>query len=179
MNICVYCASSDQVKDSFKQEAFLLGDYIGQQGHTLIYGGATGGLMDAVASAVKKKSGDIIGVVPRLILEKGRKSLLPNQLFEVETMNERKELLKELSDVFVVLPGGFGTLDELFDTIASGMLGYHDNKTILVNSQGYYNGILRQIEQMQAENLGYKNAQSNLLICNSATECISLLESMA
>ena len=155
MNICVFCASSDGVSEAFKEEARVIGRFIATGGHTLVYGGATGGLMDAVAETVAEQQGEIIGVVPELIVEKGRRSTLPMQLFEVADMSERKEMMKELADVFVVLPGGFGTYDELFDVLASGMVGYHDKPLALVNTDDFYAGIKQQIRRMTTENVGY------------------------
>ena len=112
MNICVYCSSSDQVCDEFKQLATEFGKWMAVKGHALVYGGATGGLMSAVAQGVADAGGDIIGIIPDCIVEKGRKSDLPTELFVVGDMAERKTMLKEYADVFVVFPGGFGTLDE-------------------------------------------------------------------
>ena len=87
----------------------------------------------------------------------------------------RKELLRKYSYGFVVLPGGFGTLDELFDVVASGMVGYHDKQTILVNSDDYFAGLLQQIDRMTAEGLGYKAREAGLHICQSAEECTAWL----
>ncbi len=178
MNICVFCASSDSARDFFKDEARVVGRYIAENGHTLVYGGATGGLMQAVAETVSEKGGEIIGVIPEMIVAKGRKSDLPTQLFEVADMSERKELLKEYSDVFVVLAGGFGTYDELFDVLASGMVGYHDKPTILVNSDDFYDGILRQIRRMTDENVGYVSRTSGFYVCQSAEAAVQKLREL-
>lgn len=178
MNICVFCASSSQVNTVFQSEARSIGRFIAQDGHTLVYGGATGGLMDSVAEATHEFGGEIIGVVPDLIVENGRKSDLPSQVFQVETMSARKELMKEYADVFVVLAGGFGTLDELFDVVAAGMVGYHDKQTVLVNSDNYFTGLLTQMERMKQEGLGKKPNEVGLHICQSAEECIAWLEKM-
>ena len=110
MNICVYCSSSDQVCDEFKQLATELGKWMANSGHTLVYGGATGGLMGAVAEGVAAAGGDIVGIIPECIVDKGRKSDLPTELFVVGDMAERKTMMKEYADVFVVFPGGFGAL---------------------------------------------------------------------
>ena len=115
MNICVYCSSSDQVRDEFKQQATEFGNWLADKGHTLVYGGATGGLMSAVAQGASNAGGDIVGIIPDCIIEKGRKSDLPTELFIVGDMAERKSMMREYSDVFVVFPGGFGTLGEVFD----------------------------------------------------------------
>ena len=110
MNICVYCSSSDQVCDEFKQLATELGKWMANSGHTLVYGGATGGLMGAVAEGAAAAGGDIVGIIPECIVDKGRKSDLPTELFVVGDMAERKTMMKEYADVFVVFPGGFGAL---------------------------------------------------------------------
>lgn len=175
MNICVFCASSNEVGEVFRNEARELGHFIADHGHTLVYGGATGGLMDAVAEAAHEHNGEIIGVVPDLIVEKGRKSDLPTQMFVVGDMSERKELMKEYADVFVVLAGGFGTYDELFDVVASGMVGYHDKPIYLVNTDNFYAGIKLQIERMVAEKVGYLSRVSNFHIVDTIAEAIQEL----
>lgn len=156
MNICVYCSSSDLVCDEFKQLATEFGKWMAKSGHTLVYGGATGGLMGAVAEAVANVEGDIVGIIPECIVEKGRKSDLPTELFVVGDMAERKTMMKEYADVFVVFPGGFGTLDEMFDTISSCMVGEHDKQTILFNPDNFWMGLLLQLDKILKEGLGYK-----------------------
>ena len=171
MNICVYCSSSDQVRDEFKQLATEFGKWMAQKGHTLVYGGATGGLMSAVAEGAANVSGDIIGIIPECIIEKGRKSDLPTELFVVGDMAERKTMMKEYADVFVVLPGGFGTLDEMFDTISSCMVGEHDKPTILFNPDNFWEGLLLQFDKILKEGLGYKFTRNgNLKVVGTLDE---------
>jgi uncharacterized protein (TIGR00730 family) len=132
------------------------GKWLANNGHTLVYGGATGGLMSAVAQGASDAGGDIIGVIPDCIIEKGRKSDLPTELFIVGDMAERKSMMKEYSDVFVVFPGGFGTLDEMFDTISACMVGEHDKPTILYNPNNFWEGLLVQFDCIMHEGLAYK-----------------------
>lgn len=136
-----------------------LGNWIAEHQHTLVYGGATGGLMTSVAQAVSDARGDIVGVIPDVIVEKGRKSELDMQLFVVDTMSERKELMKEYADVFVVLPGGFGTLDEMFDVVSAAMVGEHDKYTIVFNPNNYWEGLKMMIDKMNAEGTAYKSSE--------------------
>ena len=89
MNVCVYCSSSNQVCDEYKQQATKLGKWLAENGHTLVYGGATGGLMSAVAQGSADSDGDIVGIIPECIIEKGRKSDLPTELFVVGDMAEQ------------------------------------------------------------------------------------------
>lgn len=171
MNICVYCSSSDQVCDEFKQLATDFGKWLADNGHTLVYGGATGGLMSAVAQGASDAGGDIIGIIPDCIIEKGRKSDLPTELFVVGDMAERKTMMKEYADVFVVLPGGFGTLDEFFDTISACMVGEHDKLTILFNPNNFWEGLLLQFDKIRNEGLGYKFSRNgNLVVVDTLDE---------
>jgi uncharacterized protein (TIGR00730 family) len=160
------------VSETLKNQAVIIGKFIAENGHTLVYGGATGGLMDAVAQSTRKNGGEVIGIVPEVIVENGRKSDLPTQLFVVKDINERKAMLKEISDIFVVLPGGFGTLDEFYDTITSSLLGYYNKKIYLVNYENFYEGVILLIKNMTKENLGYVNRKNNLVITESAEDTI-------
>ncbi|HEY5593455.1 MAG TPA: TIGR00730 family Rossman fold protein, partial [Paludibacter sp.] len=108
MNIAVFCSSSNNISDHYKQTAFRLGELIAESGHTLVYGGATGGLMDAVAEGTLNKNGKIIGVIAQAIILMKRQSSLPTELIVVETMSNRKDKMRTMSDVFVVLPGSYG-----------------------------------------------------------------------
>ena len=171
MNSCVYCSSSDQVCDEFKQQANEFGKWLASKGHALVYGGATGGLMSAVAEGASESEGDIIGIIPECIVEKGRKSDLPTELFVVGDMAERKTMLKEYADVFVVLPGGFGTLDEMFDTISSCMVDEHDKPTILFNPDNFWTGLLLQFDKILKAGLGYKFTRNgNLKVVDTLSE---------
>ena len=175
MKICVYCASSPLASETLKNQATVIGEFIAENNHTLVYGGATGGLMDAVAEAVSQRNGEIIGIIPQLIIDNGRKSNLPTELIVVKDMNERKAKLKEISDVFVVLPGGFGTLDEFYDTITSGLLGYFDKKIYLVNYDNFFEGVIIMLKNAIRENLGYCNRKNNLIITESAEKTVEML----
>ena len=151
MNIAVFCSSSNHIADNYKQVGFRLGELIAESGNTLIYGGATGGLMDSVSEGAASKGGQIIGVIPQAVIRMKRQSSLPTQLITVETMSERKATMKELSDIFVVLPGSYGTLDEMMDIVTSAVVGEHKKPLILVNQSGFYNQFLAQIQLMRDE----------------------------
>ncbi len=179
MNISVFCASSDSVKEEYRIQAKQLGNWIARNEHTLVYGGATGGLMQAVALGASELDGEILGIIPDTIIERGRTSDLPTQLFKVSSMSERKAMMIEYSDLFVVLPGGFGTLDEFFDTTSSCMVNEHDKYTILYNPDNYWEGLIMQIERMKKENLAYNVSNAaRLKIANSIEEIFSLIETL-
>ena len=136
--------------------------------------------MTSVAEGAASEKGDIVGIIPECIVEKGRKSDLPTELFVVGDMAERKTMMKEYADVFVVLPGGFGTLDEMFDTVSSCMVGEHDKPTILFNSENFWMGLLFQLERIRKDGLGYKFTRNgNLRVVDSLDELKDLLTQYA
>ena len=151
MNICVYCSAKDTIADEYKQLGRSLGKWIAEAGHTLVFGGATGGLMTEVSRTAIQAGGNVIGVVPKRILASGRRSPWCTQTIEVENMNMRKQQMKQLSDCFVCLPGSYGTLDEMFDVIASGTVGEHKKHTFILNYKGFYQPLFEQIQLMKRE----------------------------
>ena len=177
MNIAVFCSSSNHIESRYKDAAFLLGEMIAESGNTLVYGGATGGLMDSVAEGAHSKNGEIIGVIPQAVIKMNRQSSLPTQLITVETMSERKALMKELSDVFIVLPGSYGTLDEMLDIIASGVVGEHKKPLIIINQDGFYNQFLSQIDLMRAELFIPSEEKYKPLISMDISYCMDLINS--
>jgi len=177
MNIAVFCSSSNSISDHYKKEGFRLGQLIAENGFTLVYGGATGGLMDAVSEGAHSKNGHIIGVIPHAVIKMNRQSSLPKQLITVETMSERKAQMKAFSDVFIILPGSYGTLDEMLDIVASGIVGEHKKPLIIVNQDGFYNQFLSQIDLMRRELFIPVEEKYKPLVCTNINECMELIKS--
>lgn len=176
MNIAVFCSSSDKVGEQYRKVAFELGAEIARRSHTLVYGGATGGLMDEVAKGAKSLEGDIIGIIPEEIVERGRLSELPTELYRVDSLGERKAMMKEMSDLFIALPGGFGTLDEMMDAIAACKLGETEAKTVIMNIDGFYDSLVAQIERFTAEGLGKAVDKECYFIAETIEEALSSIE---
>lgn len=175
MNIAVFCSSSNHIADRYKQAAVRLGELIAESGNTLVYGGATGGLMDSVAEGAHTKNGKIIGVIAQAIIKMNRQSSLPTQLITVESMSERKAEMKALTDIFVVLPGSYGTLDEMLDIIASGIVGEHKKPLIIVNQDGFYNPFLNQIDFMRSELFIPAEERYKPIIVQDINHCLELI----
>ncbi len=176
MKVCVFCSSSNKIAEEYKEMARKFGQILAENGHTLVYGGATGGLMDAVAEGAAEKKGEIIGVIPEIIIRSNRESKLPTQQIITADMSERKKQMKEISDVFVVLPGGFGTLDEMFDVIASASVGEHKKPLICMNFNGFYNSLIELSEQMRAGAFLPKEEKYKTIFVNSLDECMQNIE---
>lgn len=148
MRICVYAASSAQIHPEFLAAAYALGERIAQAGHSLVYGGGSTGLMGAVADGALAHSGEVIGILPKFMadLEWGHPGLTELQL--VEDMRERKHRLLTDSDAVVALPGGCGTLEELFEAITLKRLGIYFNPIVLLNTRGYYTALQTFMRQV-------------------------------
>ncbi len=138
MRICVYCASSSQADPDYRAAAFRLGALLADGGHTVVYGGGSGGSMGAVADGALSRGGKVIGILPRFMadLEWGHPGL--TQLELVDDMRERKHRLLTGSDAVVALPGGCGTLEELFEAITLKRLGIYLNPIVLLDTHGFY-----------------------------------------
>ncbi len=151
-NVCVFCASSNHVGPQFFEAARRLGTIIGQRGDTLIWGGGRVGLMGEVARAVRAAGGRIVGVIPESMTSVEIAFHEADELIVTETMRQRKGLMDEKADAFVVLPGGFGTLEELSEIMVLRILGYHHRPVVLVNAQGFYDPLLKLFDHFVAAN---------------------------
>ncbi len=148
MRIAVYCSAKDKIPEEYLALGDKLGKWMASAGHTLVYGGATGGLMTRVSQAVKQYGGVVVGVISQRIVEANRKADNCDELYFVQTLNERKQQMKELADCFVCLPGSYGTIDEMMDVIASGTIGEHRKPVYVLNYHGYYEGLKQQASNM-------------------------------
>lgn len=141
-SICVYCGSSSNAEEVYLDAARCLGATLASRGLTLVYGGAHVGLMGALADAAIAKAGRVVGVIPRTLMQKEVAHSGLTEQHVVESMHDRKALMNELSDAFIALPGGFGTLDELFETLTWAQLRLHEKPVGLINVNGYFDGLL-------------------------------------
>src|SRR5690606_35836355 len=147
MNLTVYCASSNRIDAVYVQAAEELGALIGRGGHTLVYGGGSVGLMGVLAGAVHSHGGRVFGVIPKALRSlEGVAYEVADDLVETQTMQERKALMFNLGHAFVVLPGGFGTLEELLEVLTLKQLGYHDKALVLVDVGGFFQPLLALFE---------------------------------
>jgi len=156
MKIAVYCSAKDAIPEEYKVLGDALGEWIAKAGHSLVYGGATGGLMTSVSDAFKRtqKSAEqkLTGVIPHRIIAAGRLADGCDELIEVTDMAERKRTMREIADCFIVLPGSYGTLDELFDVVASGTIGEHHKPIYIINWNGFYNDLKAFAAHMRSLN---------------------------
>lgn len=138
MNICVFCASSSSIAPEFFDAAKELGTLIAKNGHTLVYGGGSGGLMGAVANGALDNGGHVIGVAPKFFDEPGVLLKDSCEFIFTETMSERKDIMIDMADAFICLPGGIGTFEEFFEVLTLKQLGRHAKSISLLNTRDYY-----------------------------------------
>lgn len=150
MKIAVYCSAKDVIPEEYLQLGDALGTWLAQHGHTLVYGGATGGLMSRTSNAAKAAGGYVIGVIPPRIIAAGRLASNCDELIHVANMSERKQHMRDTAEAIICLPGSYGTLDEMFDTVASGTVGEHNKPIFILNYNGFYEGIKAETEHMRA-----------------------------
>lgn len=146
--ITVYCGSSSGSDQAFKDKADKLGKALAQQNLELVYGGAKVGLMGAVADGVLNNGGKAIGVLPYFLKEKELQHQSLTEIILVETMHERKSKMSELGDGFIALPGGFGTMEELFEMLTWAQLALHRKPIAILNVDGYYDALLQFVDSM-------------------------------
>lgn len=176
MKIAVYCSSSNHIADEYKLQGYKLGQWIGESANSLIFGGATGGLMTSVSEGAASKNAEIVGIIPQAVIKMNRQSPLCSTLVSVNTMSERKSQMKEIADIFVVLPGSYGTLDEMFDVVASGVVGEHKKPLIVVNQNNFYSDLLKQVDKMIQEKFIPVEMYKPYVVEN-IENCISILKS--
>jgi uncharacterized protein (TIGR00730 family) len=172
--VAVYCGSATGSNPVFRAEATALGKAIAAAGMGLVYGGASVGLMGAVADAALDGGAEVIGVLPQVLAGKEIAHAGLTALEMVPTMHERKARMAELADAFLVLPGGYGTLDELMEAVTWAQLGLHAKPCILLNTAGYWNGLLAFLDSTVVT--GFLKAENRqlLLVASTAADAVSM-----
>lgn len=175
-SIAVFCGSSAGNDSEVIKMAFQLGEHLAIKGINLVYGGAKVGLMGQVADGVLAENGKAIGVIPDFL--KRKEIFHPNitQLIAVETMHERKLKMHELSNGFIALPGGFGTLEELFEIITWGQLGLHQKPIGILNTKGFFDAMLQFLDTMVINGFLKQENRDMLLIDDTPERLIAKME---
>ncbi len=152
-SIAVYCGSSAGANPLYTSQAQALGAALAAHNTTLVYGGGRVGLMGIIADAVLAHGGQVVGVIPTFLADKELAHLGCTELIVVKTMHERKMIMAERADAFVAMPGGYGTLEELFEVLTWGQLGLHQKAVGLLNVDGFYDHLLLALDRMRDDGL--------------------------
>lgn len=174
-NVCVYSASSTKIAPVYFAVAEELGRLLASRGINLINGAGSIGLMGATSNAALAAGGTVTGVIPRFMVEQNWHHSGLTQLIETETMHERKQLMANLSDGVIALPGGCGTLEELLEIITWKQLGLYLKPIVVLNINGYFNPLLEMLQRAVEENFMRREHQAIWQVATSAEEAIQLL----
>lgn len=175
-SIAVFCAASDAVAPCYVQAAREVGTLIGEMGCELVYGGARAGLMETTAAAAKEAGARVVGVVPLVLEERNRVSALLDEKVHTRNLSERKDIMVQRSDVLVALPGGIGTLDEVFHTMAAATIGYHSKRVVLYNANGFWEPLLGVLRQMSQSAFVRGNLDDFLVVAGDIEELKKIIE---
>lgn len=175
-SIAVFCASSEGNNQTYLDRASEVGAFLAKHKITTVYGGAKIGLMGAVANGALAHEGKVIGVIPGFLKTKEVAHTHLTQLISVETMHERKTKMSELADGFIVLPGGFGTMEEFFEILTWAQLGLHQKPIGVLNINGYYNSLTLLFKRMHDDQLTTKNNVEMVLMSDKIEELFSLMK---
>jgi uncharacterized protein (TIGR00730 family) len=176
-SVAVYCGSSSGANPIYTQQAQALGAALVAQGLTLVYGGGRVGLMGTIADAVLAEGGQVIGVIPDFLHAKELAHSGCTELHIVQTMHERKLLMAERADAFIAMPGGYGTLEELFEVLTWGQLGLHRKPVGVLNVAGYYDHLLLALDRMRDDQLLRPENRTQLLQDDSPSGLLAQLAS--
>ncbi|HEY6504000.1 MAG TPA: TIGR00730 family Rossman fold protein [Chitinophagaceae bacterium] len=175
-SLAVFCGSKSGVNPLFTEHAIQLGKIFVENNITLIYGGGSVGIMGTIADAVMQHGGKATGVIPQVLVDWERQHNSLSELIVVDDMHSRKKKMYELCDAAIILPGGFGTLDELFEMVTWNQLSIHDKQIFILNSGGFYDHLITHIEQMSQEKFLYEEAQKRLTVIHEPSNIIALLK---
>ncbi len=174
-DVCVYCASSTKIPSVYFDAAERLGQLLAKQGINLINGAGRQGLMGRMSNATLACGGTVTGVIPHFMVEQGWHHHGLTRLIETETMHERKQLMAELSDGVIALPGGCGTMEELLEIITWKQLGLYLNPIIILNTDGFYDPLLTLLKQAIGQNFMRREHENIWQVASTPEEAVDLL----
>lgn len=176
MNICVYCGSSLGKNEKIKEQAISLGELMCKRGHHLVYGGASRGIMGALADSVMQNGGEVVGVIPKNLFKKEVAHKGITELITVDGMHQRKSIMADRADAFLALPGGFGTLEELFEIITWNQIGIISKPVVVYNLDGYFDSLIQMIDH--AVDVGFIKPKNRkiLRVAETLEDCMKFCE---
>ena len=174
--VAVFCGSSIGFNEVYKNDAIKLGIHLAKNNIGLVYGGGKIGMMGVLADAILQNNGNVIGVIPGLLRHEEVAHSEINEMIVTKTMSKKKEKISKLVDGYIALPGGFGTLDEIFEALTLGQLGIEKKPIGLLNTNGFFNFTLKQLDVMVAEGYLKQSNKDMLLVSESVEELLTKME---
>jgi uncharacterized protein (TIGR00730 family) len=174
-SLAVFCGSKKGNNPRYTEDAALLGKLMAQHDVRLIYGGGSAGIMGSVADSVMENGGHVTGIIPKILLEWEVQHQAITELIVSDDMHIRKKTLYSLCDAALILPGGYGTLDELFEIVTWNQLSIHDKKIFILNTDGFYDHLILHMKKMKDEDFLYEKADQSITIINEPGELVGWL----
>lgn len=175
MKIAVFCSANSDIAPVYFEKTEELGRWCAENGHSIVFGGCDMGLMDCVARAAYEKGGTTIGVVPSKIEENGHVSQYLSVEIPCDNLSDRKDLMVSRSDIVIALPGGLGTLDEIFTVVAAATIGYHRKKVVLYNIEGFWNSLIAMLDDLQRKGMVRGDYHEHIVVAESLDDIKPLL----
>ena len=175
MNICIFCSANSNIPTEYFERTSELGTWMGANGHTLVFGGCNLGLMECVAKAVHDAKGMTVGVVPTIVEKGGKVSDYVDVKILCDNLSDRKDLMIERSDVIIALPGGVGTLDEIFTVLAAASIGYHNKRVILYNIGGFWDSLIAMLNDLKARGVLRAGFDDTVKVAHTLDEIAALI----
>ena len=175
MNICIFCSANSNIPTEYFERTSELGTWMGANVHTLVFGGCNLGLMECVAKAVHDAKGMTVGVVPTIVEKGGKVSDYVDVKILCDNLSDRKDLMIERSDVIIALPGGVGTLDEIFTVLAAASIGYHNKRVILYNIGGFWDSLIAMLNDLKTRGVLRAGFDDTVKVAHTLDEIAALI----
>lgn len=166
MNICIFCSANNDIDRDYFRLTEELALWAAGEDHTIVFGGTDMGLMECIGKTAHEAGGRTVGVVPTKVEERGRTSRHLDVHIPCDNLSDRKDLMNLRSDISIALPGGIGTLDEIFSVAASATIGYHSKRVVLYNMKGFWNSLIALLDDLQGQGLMRRNWKEYILVAN-------------
>ncbi|MBQ3498059.1 MAG: TIGR00730 family Rossman fold protein [Clostridia bacterium] len=178
MRICVYGAASPTIDPEYIKLTEIMGEELAKRGHSLVFGGGASGLMGAAARGVRKGGGSILGVIPKFFDDENIEAIYTecNEMLTPDTMRERKQLMEDNADAFIITPGGIGTYEEFFEILTLKQLCRHNKPIAIYNIMNYYDGLNEVIQQAMQKNFIRENCNSLFITTDNLDELFAYIE---
>lgn len=174
-SLAVFCGSRNGIDGVYAHHAQQLGEIMAENKIAMIYGGGSTGIMGIVADAVMQNNGRVTGIIPHILVEWEHQHRGITELIIADDMHERKKKMYELCDAAIILPGGFGTLDEFFEMLTWNQLSIHDKKIFILNSAGFFDHLLAHIDRIEKEGFLYETAKERITVLNDPAQLFQYL----
>ena len=175
MKICIFCSANSNIDPDFFAATEELGRWAAAEGHTVVFGGCDMGLMECIGRTARENGARTIGVVPTKVEERGRTSRHIDVHIPCDNLSDRKDLMTAQSDVFIALPGGLGTLDEIFTVAAAGTIGYHSKRVILYNMKGFWNSLIALLDDLQRRGMVRGNWRDRIGVADTLEDIAAMV----